>query len=171
MALIAVASTLDDDVNDATDAPTLALMVPTVPRVDVTNAPTMASMMTMLLTMQSTNQAILNRLDAAINLKAALYEIARLDDQLDTMAQTVRDDVTNAISAQLALVTDSITDLKANLSHITKTHTKRLDQLDDAIRLDRLDFLLVSLHSCEALEQHLTSPTNPPGTTVVDPSL
>ena len=42
LALTAVATTLDDDVDAATDAPTLVSMVPTVPHVDVTNAPTMA---------------------------------------------------------------------------------------------------------------------------------
>jgi hypothetical protein len=59
LAITGVAKTLDDDVDNDTDAPP-----PTVPHGDVSDAPMMASMMLKLHTMQSTNQAILNRLDA-----------------------------------------------------------------------------------------------------------
>ncbi len=59
LAITGVAKTLDNDVDNDTNEPP-----PTVPHGDVTNAPTMAPMMIMLHTMQSTNQAILNRLDA-----------------------------------------------------------------------------------------------------------
>jgi hypothetical protein len=87
-AITGVAKTLED--NDDNDIKELH---PTVPHDDVTNAPTMATMMLLIHTMQSTNQAILNCLDAmddnnkknhgrlhvAINLKADSSEIARLD--------------------------------------------------------------------------------------------
>ena len=158
--------------------------MPTVPHGDVTEAPTMATMMLVLCTMQSTNQAILNRLDAmdntskkhhgrlraAINSKADSAEIARLDHQLEVMAQTIWDDVNN----QLTLARTSIVDIKANLSHLTKTH---------AAHLEKLDNMLVDQHACldtystlydgrfAALEQRLSTPKNPPCTTVVDPSL
>ena len=62
LAITGVTKTLDDDVENDTDAPP-----PTIPHGDVTDAPTMPSMMLMLYTMQSTNQAILNRLDAMDN--------------------------------------------------------------------------------------------------------
>lgn len=64
LAITGVAKTLDDDVDDVTEAPTMASMMPTVPHGEVTDTPTMTTMMLMLHTMQSTNQAILNRLDA-----------------------------------------------------------------------------------------------------------
>ena len=79
---------------------------------------------------------------------------------MEVMAHTIRDDVNNTIGAQPTSATNSIIDLKANLSHLTKTHT---------IRLDRLDDMLVSQHA--TLDQRHSSPTNPPSTTVVDPSL
>jgi hypothetical protein len=158
--------------------------MPTVPHGDVTEAPTMATMMLVLCTMQSTNQAILNRLDAmdntskkhhgrlraAINSKADSAKIARLDHQLEVMAQTIWDDVNN----QLTLARTSIVDIKANLSHLTKTH---------AAHLEKLDNMLVDQHACldtystlydgrfAALEQRLSTPPNPPCTTVIDPSL
>jgi len=132
LAIAGVAKTLADDDDDDTNAPH-----PTVSPDDVTNAPTMATIMLLLHTMQSTNQAILNRLDAmddtskknhgrlraAINSKADSSEIARLDHRLEDMANTVRDDINNTIIAQLTSATNSIIDLKANLSHPTKTHT------------------------------------------------
>jgi len=72
----------------------------------------MATMMLLLHTMQSTNQAILNCLDAmddtikknhgrlhtAINSKADSSEIVRLDHRLKDMANTVRDDVNNKLA-------------------------------------------------------------------------
>jgi len=58
-AITGVAKTLDDDDDDDTKEPH-----PTVPHDDVTNAPTMVTMMLLLHTMQSSNQANLNRLDA-----------------------------------------------------------------------------------------------------------
>ena len=145
-------------------------------------------MMLLLHTMQSTNQAILNcldamddtskknhgRLHAVINSKADSSEITRLDHRLKDMANTVRDDVNNKIGAQLTSATNSIIDLKANLLHLTKIRTTQLDRLDD---------MLVSQHACldsyatsyddrfAALELHLSSPTKLPSRTVVDPSL
>ena len=148
----------------------------------------MASMMLMLHTMQSTNQAILNcldamdntskknhgRLHAAINSKADSSKIARLDHRLEDMAHTIRDDVNNTIGTQLTSATNSIIDLKANLLHLTKTHTTRLDRLDDMLISQHafLDSYATSYDDrFAALEQRLSSPTNPPSTTVVDPSL
>jgi len=65
LAITGVATTLDDDNDDITNAPTMALLLPTVPHGDVTKAPAMmATMMLVLRTMQSQNQAILNCLDA-----------------------------------------------------------------------------------------------------------
>jgi hypothetical protein len=91
--------------------------------------------------MLSQNQAILNRLDAmddtsnrchgqlraAINSKADSTEISRLDHQLEVMG----DDVNNTIGGQLTSATSSIVDLKANLLHVTKTHTAHLERLEN----------------------------------------
>jgi hypothetical protein len=95
--------------------------------------------------MLSQNQAILNRLDAmddtsnrchgqlraAINSKADSTEISRLDHQLEVMVHTIRDDVNNTIGGQLTSATSSIVDLKANLLHVTKTHTAHLERLEN----------------------------------------
>ena len=63
-----VATTLDDNDDDVTDATTMALLMPTVLHGNATESPaTMATMMLVLRTMQSQNQAILNRLDAMDN--------------------------------------------------------------------------------------------------------
>ena len=90
--------------------------MPTVPHGDVIDASTMATMMLVLRTMQSQNQAILNRLDtmddtskkhhgqlhAAINSKVDSTKVARSDHQLEVMAHTIRDDINNTIGRQLA---------------------------------------------------------------------
>jgi hypothetical protein len=143
LAITGVATALDDDDDDVTDAHTMASLMPTVPHGDVTEAPTMATMMLVLRAMQSTNQAILNCLDAmddtskkhhgrlraAINSKADSAKIARLDHQLEVMAQTIGDDVNN----QLTSATTSIVDIKADLSHLTKTHAAHLEKLDNML--------------------------------------
>jgi len=135
LAITGVATTLDDDDDDVTDAPTMALLMPTVPHGNATESPTtMATMMLVLRTMQSQNQAILTRLDAmddtskerhgrlraALNSKADSTEIARLDHQLEVMAHNIQDEVTTVIGGQLTSATSSIVDLKANLLHVTK---------------------------------------------------
>ena len=186
LAITGVTTTLDDDDDDVTAATTMASLMPTVPHGNVTKAPTLATMMLMLRTMLSQNQAILNRLDAmddtsnrrhgrlrtAINSKADSTKIARLDHQLEVMVHTIRDDVSNTIGGQLTSAMTSIVDLKANLSHVTKTHTAHLECLEN---------MLVSQHTCldsysttyddrfAALEQRLSPPTKTPHTTVVDP--
>ncbi len=185
LAITGVATTLDDNVDNVTNAPTMASLMPTVPHGDVTEAPTPATMMLMLRTTLSQNQAILNRLDAmddtsttrhdrlraALNSKADSTEIARLDHQLEVMAHTIRDDVNNTMGGQLTSATTSIVDIKANLynikanlSLVTKTHTAHLERLEN---------MLVSQHTSldaysttydnrfAAIEQHLSTPTNP----------
>jgi hypothetical protein len=108
------------------------------------SAPTMDPMMLMLHTMQNTNQAILARLDtidatiklhhaalntidatikshhAALNDKANSSEIARLDQRLTEMTQSVRDDIAETLGAKVQSTSDAILDLCANLKHLTK---------------------------------------------------
>jgi len=79
------------------------------------------------------------------------------------MAHTIRDDVTNTIGGQLTSATSSIVDLKANLSHVTKTHLAHLERLENMLTSHDNKFT--------ALDQRLSTPSNPPHTTVVDPSL
>jgi len=184
LAITGVATALDDDNDNDTDAHTMALLMPMIPHGDVTEAPTMATFMLVLHSFQSQNQAILTRLDsmddtskqrygqlrAEITSKADSAELTRLDHQLEVMPETIRDDIKN----QLTSATASIVDIKANLSHVTSTH---------AAQLKKLDNMIVTQHACldsystsyndrfAALEQHLSSPTEPPRMNVVDPSL
>ena len=59
LAITGVATTLDDNDDDVTDATTMALLMPTVLHGNATESPaTMATMMLVLRTMQSQNQAI-----------------------------------------------------------------------------------------------------------------
>ena len=90
------------------------------------------------------------------------------------MAHTIWDEVNTTIGGQLTSATSSIVDLKVNLSHVTTTHKAHLERLEN---------MLSSRHACmdsysttyddkfAALEKHLSTPTNPLHTTVVDPSL
>ena len=124
--------------------------------------------------MDDTSNRRHGQLCTAINSKADSTEISRLDHQLEVMVHTIRDDVNNTIGGQLTSATSSIVDLKANLLHVTKTHTAHLERLEN---------MLVSQHACldsysttyddrfAALKQRLSTPTKPPHTTVVDPSL
>ena len=107
--------------------------------------PTMESMMALLQNMQS---SILTRLDtleyslgglrAAINLKAEASDIARLDRNLESMATTLRDDV----QPQLESNSSAITDIKANLKHLTK-----LQNTSDTATTARLDSLTATCDS------------------------
>ncbi len=93
-------------------------------------APTLDLIMVMLHMMQTTNQAVLARLDtiddtnkshrAALNDKADSLEIARLDQRLTEMTNNVRKDIAATFGAKIQSTLDVILDLRANLQHLMK---------------------------------------------------
>jgi hypothetical protein len=129
--------------------------------------------MLLLQSLQTQNHAILTRLDsmddtnkqrhgelcAEITSKADSTDITCLDHQLA--------DVNNQLSS-------AVVDIKANLTHVTKTHAAELKKLDEMIVTQHacLDSYSTSLDDrFAALERRLSSPHSTRRTTVVDPSL
>jgi len=141
LVITGIATALDEDDDDATDANTMASSMPVIPHGDVSATPTMEAFMLVLQSLHTQNHAILTRLDsmddtnkqrhgelrAEITSKADSTDITRLDHHLA--------DVNN----HLSLATASIVDIKANLSHVTKTH---------AAELKKLDVMIVTQHAC-----------------------
>jgi hypothetical protein len=167
LAITGIATALDEDDDDATDANTMASLMPVIP----VPTPTMEAFMLVLQSLQTQNHAILTRLDsmddtnkqrhgelcAEITSKADSTDITCLDHQLA--------DVNNQLSS-------AVVDIKANLTHVTKTHAAELKKLDEMIVTQHacLDSYSTSLDDrFAALERRLSHST--PRTTVVDPSL
>ena len=100
----------------------------------------MQSMMAMLQTMQlniltrlDTMESSLGGLHVAIASKAEASEIARLDQHLESLATTLRDDV----QPQLDSNSSTITDINANLKHLTQ-----LQNTSDTTTTTRIDALI-----------------------------
>jgi hypothetical protein len=96
LAITGVATALDEDNDDATDANTMALSMPVIPHGDVSATPMMEAFMLVLQSLQTQNHAILTCLDSMddtnkqrhgelrteITSKADSTDVTRLDQQL-----------------------------------------------------------------------------------------
>ena len=118
-AIRGVTATLDRDDDDDTVVP----------------PPTMQSMMAMLQTMQSNILTRLDMMESSLGgaSKAEALEIAHLDQHLESLATTLRNDV----QPQLDSNSSTITDIKANLKHLTQ-----LQNTSDTTTTTRIDALI-----------------------------